>query len=84
MTTIQTSDEETKFLGERVYKIAGDMVAEGHKPFAIAAVFALVALQIYKTSLSEEDYNKMVDSISESRNRIRSLEDVATVSGSLH
>lgn len=78
------SEDETKILGEHVYGIANEMIADGYKPFAIAAVFALVALQIYKTSLSEEDYNKMVDSISENRNKIRSLEDVAVSNSSLH
>jgi len=36
----------------------------------ISAVMTRVALQIYKTTLSDQDYNRMVDIISQSRNEI--------------
>lgn len=67
---------ELAAIADNVYGIAGRMIQEGHKPFAVAAVFTMIALQIYKTSLSEEDYQGMVDSISENRNQIKSLPDM--------
>lgn len=79
-----TDDTNLKDISEQIYQMAGEMIKEGQKPFAVAAVFAMIALQIYKTSLSEEDYNKMVDEISSNRNRIKSLNDVASVDGKLH
>ena len=69
-------DTELNTAADQIYRLAGDMIAEGQKPFAVAAVFTMVALQIYKTSLSAEDYNMMVDSISESRDKIQTLPEM--------
>jgi len=69
-------DTELNTAADQIYRLAGDMIAEGQKPFAVAAVFTMVALQIYKTSLSAEDYNMMVDSISENRDKIISLPEM--------
>lgn len=67
---------ELQVIADEIYRMAGDMIAEGQKPFAVAAVFVMIALQIYKTQLSAEDYNSMVDSISENRDQIKSLTDM--------
>ncbi len=71
-----TIDEQLTSLADDIYNMAGDKIKEGEKPFAIAAVFIMIALQIYKTSLSEEEYNLMVDSISENRDNIKSLPEM--------
>lgn len=71
-----TIDEQLTSLADDIYNMAGDKIKEGEKPFAIAAVFIMIALQIYKTSLSEEEYNLMVDSISENRDKIKSLPEM--------
>ena len=68
--------EDTKLI-EEVYDLANKMIADGSPPFAIAATFVLAGPQMYKTSLSAEDYEKMVDSIYDSRDRVRSLEEIA-------
>ena len=69
-------DSDLNYAADQIYKMAGDMIADGQKPFAIAAIFTMIALQIYKTSLSKEDYDKMVDSISENRDKIKSLPEM--------
>lgn len=66
-------NENLEAIANSLYTMAGDMIAEGQKPFAVAAVFTMIALQIYKSSLSEQEYNLMVDSISENRHKIKSL-----------
>lgn len=63
-------------LSKEVYDFAGQLMDEGTEPFAIAALFIMVALQIYKTSMSPEDYNAMVDNISDSRDRIKRLDSL--------
>ena len=45
------------------------MVQE-HGGMEVAAIMMTQALSIYKTSLDEIDYNKMVDSISASRSQV--------------
>ena len=69
---------ELMMLADRFYKLTSDLVVEGHKPFAIAAVHVMIALQIYKTSLSNEEYNLMVDSISANRDKVKALTDIDT------
>ena len=43
-------------------------------PLEVAAVYSAIALQIYKSRLSEEDYNGIVDAISNSRTAVRPFE----------
>lgn len=40
-----------------------DVLLEEYDPMEIAAIMVVQGLSIYKTVLSEEDYQKMVDSI---------------------
>ena len=44
---------------------AGLMTKYEASPLVIAGTFAALALQIYRSSLSSEDYDSLVDSISE-------------------
>ena len=39
----------------------------------VAAIMMTQALSIYKSALSDEDYNKMVDNISGSRNKVKTF-----------
>ena len=54
---------------------AGGLMTEYNvNPLAVAAVFSAIGLEIYKSSLSEEDFNAMVDTISDTRLEIESFE----------
>ena len=48
-------------------KLAVIWIGEGKEPMGIAAAMSVVSLKLYKTMLNEEDYNRMIDSISERR-----------------
>ena len=47
-----------------------DHMVGQYDPMEVAAIMMAQALSIYKTSLDEIDYNKMVDSISASRSQV--------------
>lgn len=84
---MESSDiEQLQRIADEVYGKAGELIADGNRPFAVAAVFSMVSLQIYKTLLSPDDYNQMVDSISNNRNSIIALTDAlkSAISSSLH
>ena len=66
---------------EDVYKFSAQLMDKGYPPYGIAATFALVALQIYKSSMSEGEYNLVVDMISNNRDRVPTLSQEP---GSLH
>lgn len=56
-------------LSAKVSQNISDLL-EDHKPMEVAAIMTTQALAIYKTILSEDEFNLMVDMISESRDRI--------------
>jgi len=51
------------------------LLEQGCSLLAIAGMMANVALGLYKAGLNDEEYNKMVDLISESRGRIVKVGD---------
>ncbi len=55
------------------WQIHSDKLLEGYDPSEIAGVLAAHAMTIYKTILSPEDYEKIVDSISNQRDNVQSL-----------
>lgn len=64
-------------LNIRVYDYATELVEGGENPLAVAAIFTLIALQIYKTSMNDDDYNAMLDTISDSRDRVKKFGDTS-------
>lgn len=73
MTTINTSDEQMIALEVSFAELTNRFVKEGFDPYACAAVMTKIAFMIYKSSMSPEDYDLMIDSISDSRNMIRTF-----------
>jgi len=57
-------------LYQQMLSITAHMVEE-YGGMEVAAIMMTQALSIYKTSLSEMDYNQMVDNISASRSKIK-------------
>ena len=68
--------EELIEISDRMYQLTGKLIEEGQQPFAIAAIYIMIAMQIYKTMLSENEYNEMVDTISSNRNQVQTLTQV--------
>lgn len=54
-------------------EMVNSMVDSGVNSMVIAAMMSNIALQLYKTALSDQDYNAMVDYISANRGRIQSF-----------
>ena len=73
---IDINDEETDQL-ENLYQdywtFHATMIDKDHSPLAIAAILITQALSIYKTVLEEDEYNSIVDSISDKRDRVTKL-----------
>jgi hypothetical protein len=73
---IDINNEETNQL-ENLYQdywtFHATMIDKDHSPLAIAAILMTQALSIYKTVLEEDEYNSIVDSISDKRDRVTKL-----------
>jgi len=80
MTTINTNDNQLLALEASFMDLSGRFIDEGFSPYAIAAIMTKISFMIYKTTLNAEDYNAMIDSISANRDRIRSFEELKTIS----
>jgi hypothetical protein len=50
-----------------------------HSPLEIAAILMTQSLTIYKTVLDEDDYNRMIDSISDLRDRVKEIPQSASI-----
>ena len=81
------SDREEKDLQAIMAAVQGFtnalMVKMQADPLEVAAVLATTALSIYKTTLSDEDFNNMVDAISDNRMNIMSF-SVAPPNDTIH
>ena len=51
-----------------------EIMLEDHSLLEIASVLQVQSLTIYRSTMSEEDYNKMVDNISHRRNQIQTFQ----------
>jgi hypothetical protein len=51
-----------------------ETMSEKYDALAIAGILTAQALSIYRTVLSEEDYNQMIDNISDSRDLVHSFQ----------
>lgn len=56
------------------YMAFHSVMLEKHRPLEIAAIMMTQALSIYRTILSEEEYQKMVDNISDLRDQVKIFE----------
>jgi hypothetical protein len=80
MSTIKTTDEELMAMEISYAHLTSKFTDEGFNPYACAASMVKLAFMIYKTSMNAEDYNMMIDSISDSRDKIKSFVEVGEVS----
>jgi hypothetical protein len=60
-------------LYQEYWIIHSAMIDKGHGPLEIAAILIAQSMSIYKTVLANEEYDKMVDSISDMRYNVKEL-----------
>ncbi len=75
MSKITTSDDELLAIEISYGELTRKFAEEGINPFACAAIMTKLAFMIYKTSLNAEDYNTMINEISDNRDKIKSFEE---------
>lgn len=65
-----TTDEQMEQMLDQLSMLADIWIGEDKDPMAIAAAMSVISMKLYRTSLSEEDYDAMMDEISERREDI--------------
>lgn len=58
---------------DKFWEVSGEMLAT-HSPAAVAGVMAAQAMTIYKTILTPEEFERMAESIYNSRGQVRKIE----------
>ena len=67
-------DHNLEHIYNEVLMVIEKLLNEEHDPLAVAAVFASQAMGLYKTVLSDKDYNTMIDSIVDKKDKIQPFE----------
>ena len=65
-----------------VYDVVGRVTAtllEEHDPVALAAVLMVMGMRIYKTVLTAEEYNQIVDDIVAKRDRVTPIDTMGPI-----
>ena len=66
--------EQVEIINVELSQVMEKWASEGYSPMAMAAVFTVMGLQIYRTCMNDEDFNNMMDNISASRSMIKSFD----------
>lgn len=67
------NNQELNDLYQEYWAIHAKMIDQDHNPLKIAAILMAQSLSMYKTMLDQDDYDKMVDSISDMRDKVQAL-----------
>lgn len=75
MTTINSNDDELLAIEIAYGELTRKFTEDGVNPFACAAIMTKIAFMIYKSGLNAEDYDAMINTISDNRDQIRSFDE---------
>jgi hypothetical protein len=67
------TDTQLQDLYESFLEFANQKAGE-YGPLEVAAIMMTQALTIYKSSMNDEDFNRMVDTMSASRSQVKTFE----------
>lgn len=67
------NDDKIEDLYNSYLHFTDKMVGE-YDPVEVAAIMIIQALSIYRTVLSDDEYNNMVDNISDRRDQVKTFE----------
>jgi hypothetical protein len=67
------TDDKLQRLYNNYLEFTDHMCVE-HSPMEVAAIMMTQALSLYRTNMSEDDYNQMVDMISASRTQVKTFD----------
>lgn len=66
------SEQKLQKLYDQYMEYTDHMISQ-YDAHAVAAIMMTQALSIYRTTMTEDDYNQMIDSISAKRHRVQTF-----------
>jgi hypothetical protein len=73
------ADDQLEQLYQKYWDLHSQLLAQGASPIEIAGVLTAQAMVIYKTILSPEEFDLIVDNISDSRDKVKKLTHFETL-----
>jgi hypothetical protein len=68
------NDDQLNLLYAEVGKQTSELLSCNYSPMAIAGVMVAQAMSMYRTLLSDEEYHKMINFISDNRDNVKTFE----------
>lgn len=69
-----TEEHNLEYIYNEILMVMERLLKEDHDALAIAAVLASQAMGLYKTVLSEKDYDRMITSIVDKKDNVQPFE----------
>lgn len=66
-------EEQFKFTYNKCINLANNLLEEKVDVMMVAAVMSTIGMSLYRTSLSEEDYNKMVKTMFDLKGEVKTF-----------
>ena len=70
MNTEEDKVKQMTQMYDDLYRMMGSWLSQDNESLAVAAVLMATALRVYRTSLSDDDYDQMMNYLSDTRDNI--------------
>ena len=77
-------EEQMMKMYDDLYQMMGNWMTQENESLAVAAVLMATALRVYRTSLSDEDYDQMMDYLSDTRDNIEKFPSPEEINSKLN
>lgn len=67
------NDDRLEDLYHKYWLIHNQMLEEGYKPFEIAGILVAHGLTLYKTLMSEDEYQRMAENIYDQKDSVKKI-----------
>lgn len=68
-----SKEDSLDVIYDSLWQATSSMFGEGHRPLAVAGVMIVQALTLYKTLLSPEEFESMVNHIADTKDQVQPL-----------
>lgn len=81
--TDENAEQMLKMYDE-LYDVMGNWLTKDREPLAVAAVLMATALRMYRTALSADDFDQMMDYLSDTRDNIEKFPSPEEINSKLN
>lgn len=84
MDTEEDKVKQMTQMYDDLYRMMGSWLSQDNESLAVAAVLMATALRVYRTSLTDEDYDQMMNYLSDTRENIEPFPTPEEYTGKLN